>query len=214
MEQSKTLAVSVSAKEFVTYQCSQCGHCCRRIEGCVMVESLDAYRMAKHLREQHCGVSSTDDVLLQYCEPTPLTDEGYPIYTLKTVGAEAACVFLQGNQCSIYAARPRTCRLYPFSAGPGERGRDFEYCLCFDDNQQYHFNGGKVLVKDWLYRNFPREDKEFLKQQYRIIPEIGKLMRRIPEELRRASVFKVLFYHYYSVDLDQPFLLPIFGGAR
>ena len=84
MEQSKTLAVSVSAKEFVTYQCSQCGHCCRHIEGCVMVESLDAYRMAKHLREQHCGVSSTDDVLLQYCEPTPLTDEGYPIYTLKT----------------------------------------------------------------------------------------------------------------------------------
>lgn len=118
MEQSKTLAVSVSAKEFVTYQCSQCGHCCRRIEGCVMVESLDAYRMAKHLREQHCGVRSTDDVLLQYCEPTPLTDEGYPIYTLKTVGAEASCVFLQGNHCSIYATRPRTCRLYPFSAGP------------------------------------------------------------------------------------------------
>lgn len=206
MEQSKTLAVSVSAKEFVTYQCSQCGHCCRHIEGCVMVESLDAYRMAKYLREQHSGVSSTDDVLLQYCEPTPLTDEGYPIYTLKTVGAEASCVFLQGNQCSIYAARPRTCRLYPFSAGPGERGRDFEYCLCFDDNQQYHFNSGKVLVKDWLCRNFPREDKEFLKLQYRIIPEIGKLMRHIPEELRRASVFKVLFYHYYNFDLDQPFL--------
>lgn len=206
MEQSKTLAVSVSAKEFVTYQCSQCGHCCRHIEGCVMVESLDAYRMAKHLREQHCGVSSTDDVLLQYCEPTPLTAEGYPIYTLKTVGAEAACVFLRGNQCSIYAARPRTCRLYPFSAGPGERGRDFEYCLCFDDNQHYHFNSGKVLVKDWLYHNFSREDKEFLKQQYLAIPEIGKLMRRIPEELRRASVFKVLFYHYYNFDLDQPFL--------
>ena len=32
------------------------------------------------------------------------------------------------------------------------------------------------------------------------------LMRRIPEELRRASVFKILFYHYYNFDLDQPFL--------
>ena len=31
-------------------------------------------------------------------------------------------------------------------------------------------------------------------------------MRRIPEELRRASVFKILFYHYYNFDLDQPFL--------
>ena len=206
MEQSKTLAVSVRTKEFVTYQCSWCGHCCRHIENCVMVESLDAYRMAKHLREQHYGVSSTDDVLLQYCEPTPLTDEGYPIYVLKTAGAEASCVFLQENQCSIYAARPRTCRLYPFSVGPGERGRDFEYCLCFDDNQQYHFSNGKVLVKDWLYRNFSREDKEFLKQQYQAIPEIGRLMRRIPEGMHQAAVFKVLFYHYYHFDLDQPFL--------
>ena len=45
-EQSKTLAVSVRAKEFVSYHCSCCGHCCRHIENCVMVESLDAYRMA------------------------------------------------------------------------------------------------------------------------------------------------------------------------
>lgn len=148
-DQSKTLAVSVRAKEFVSYHCSCCGHCCRHIENCVMVESLDAYRMAKHLRNQHCGISSTDDVLLRYCEPMPLTDEGYPIYVLKTVGADATCIFLRENQCSIYAARPRTCRLYPFSVGPGERGRDFEYCLCFDDNQQHHFNSRKVLLFAW-----------------------------------------------------------------
>ena len=95
-DQSKTLAVSVRAKEFVSYHCSCCGHCCRHIENCVMVESLDAYRMAKHLRNQHCGISSTDDVLLRYCEPMPLTDEGYPIYVLKTVGADATCIFLRG----------------------------------------------------------------------------------------------------------------------
>jgi len=90
--------------------------------------------------------------------------------------------------------------------GPGERGRDFEYCLCFDDNQQHHFNSGKVLVKDWLYHNFPKEDKEFLKQQYLVIPEIGRLMHRMPEEMRQAAVFKILFYHYYHFELDQPFL--------
>ena len=187
-EQSKTLAVSVRAKEFVSYHCSCCGHCCRHIKNCVMVESLDAYRMAKHLCKQHCDISSTDDVLLRYCEPMPLTDEGYPIYVLKTAGSDAACIFLHENQCSIYAARPRTCRLYPFSVGPGERGRDFE------------------LVKDWLYHNFPKEEKEFLKQQYLVIPEIGRLMRRIPEEMRQAAVFKILFYHYYHFELDQPFL--------
>lgn len=124
---------------------------------------------------------------------------------LKTVGTDATCIFLRENSAATMR-RPRTCRLYPFSVGPGERGRDFEYCLCFDDNQQHHFNGGKVLVKDWLYHNFPKEDKEFLKQQYLVIPEIGRLMHRMSEEMRQAAVFKILFYHYYHFELDQPFL--------
>lgn len=206
MEQSKTEAVLVRPKESVTYRCSQCGHCCRHIEGCVMVDSLDAYRLANFLRAQHNGVSCMDDVLAQYCEPIPLTEEGYPIFTLKTIGGEATCIFLQENRCSIYTARPRTCRLYPFSVGPGARGKDFEYCLCFDDNRQYHFNTGRVSVKDWLYHNFPKEEKEFLKRSYQVIPGIGKLMRSISEELRREAVFKVLFYYYDYFDLDQPFL--------
>lgn len=164
-----------------------------------MVESLDAYRMAKYLREQHYGVSSTDDVLLQYCEPTPLTDEGYPIYTLKTVGAEASCVFLQGSQCSIYAARPRTCRLYPFSAGPGERGRDFEYCLCFDDNQQYHFNGGKVLVKDWLYGEYePSVFKEQDKKQQVLNHTVSAAETALRGELSKTPAALAAFEVYQT----------------
>lgn len=62
------------------------------------------------------------------------------------------------------------------------------------------------MVKDWLYHNFSKEDKEFLKQQYLVIPEIGRLMHRMPEEMRQAAVFKILFYHYYHFELDQPFL--------
>jgi len=206
MDKQETMAVLVHTKDVVNYQCRKCGQCCRHIENSVMVESLDAYRLAKYLRDRDPSISTIDEMLARYCEPMPLTDTCFPIFTLKTTGPDDSCIFLKNGLCSIYEARPRTCRLYPFSVGPGERGHDFEYCLCFDDNQQYHFNSGKVLVKDWLYHNFPREDKEFLKQQYRAIPEIGKLMRRIPEELRRASVFKVLFYHYYNFDLDQPFL--------
>ena len=62
----KPFAVSVMSKGVsLSYHCSCCGHCCRHIENCVMVESLDAYRMAKLTwYNQHCGISSTDDVLL------------------------------------------------------------------------------------------------------------------------------------------------------
>ena len=32
----------VRPKDQFTFSCRQCGACCRNIEGCVMVESLDA----------------------------------------------------------------------------------------------------------------------------------------------------------------------------
>ena len=39
----------VRPKDQFTFSCRQCGACCRNIEGCVMVESLDAYRLARYL---------------------------------------------------------------------------------------------------------------------------------------------------------------------
>lgn len=201
-----SMLVSVHAKDCVDYQCRRCGQCCRHIKDAVMVESMDAYRLANYLRGCDPNICTIDDVLTRYCKPMPLTQECFPIFMLKTTGPDDSCIFLKDGLCSIYEARPRTCRLYPFSVGPGERGRDFEYCLCFDHNQQYHFNGGKVSVKDWFYRNFPRMEKEYLKQEYAAITEIGKRMRSISPELCKQMTFQVLFYRYYNFDLDQPFL--------
>lgn len=199
MDDQKTMVVSVHAKDCVDYQCRRCGQCCRHIKDAVMVESMDAYRLANYLRGCDPNICTIDDVLTRYCEPMPLTQECFPIFMLKTTGPDDSCIFLKDGLCSIYEARPRTCRLYPFSVGPGERGRDFEYCLCFDHNQQYHFNGGKVSVKDWFYRNFPRMEKEYLKQEYAAITEIGKRMRSISPELCKQMTFQVLFYRYYSI---------------
>ena len=38
----------VRPKDQFPFSCRQCGACCRNIEGCVMVESLDAYRLARY----------------------------------------------------------------------------------------------------------------------------------------------------------------------
>ena len=129
MDDQKTIVVSVHAKDCVDYQCRMCGQCCRHIKDSLMVESLDAYRLANYLRGCDPNICTIDDVLTRYCEPMPLTQECFPIFMLKTTGPDDSCIFLKDGLCSIYEARPRTCRLYPFSVGPGERGRDFEYCL-------------------------------------------------------------------------------------
>ena len=204
MDDQKTIVVSVHAKDCVDYQCRRCGQCCRHIKDSLMVESLDAYRLANYLRGCEPNICTIDEVLSQYCEPMPLANDCFPIFVLKTTGTDDSCIFLKGGLCSIYDARPRTCRLYPFSVGPGERGRDFEYCLCLDRHRS-HFTGSRVSVKDWLYQNFKREDKEYVKREYEIATELGKLMRAIDPAMRQGIVFKVLYYRYYNFDLDQPF---------
>ena len=155
----------VRPKDQFTFSCRQCGECCRNIEGCVMVESLDAYRLARYLRAKGEPIEGIEDFLFRYCEPEPLTEEGFPIYMLKTKAPNSSCIFLTDGRCSVYPARTRTCRIYPLTVGPGERGRDFEYCLCLDRHQS-HFTGSRVSVKDWLYQNFKREDKEYVKREY------------------------------------------------
>lgn len=194
----------VRPKDQFTFSCRQCGACCRNIEGCVMVESLDAYCLARYLRAKGEPIEGIEDFLFRYCEPEPLTEEGFPIYMLKTKVPNGSCIFLTDGRCSVYPARTRTCRIYPLTVGPGERGRDFEYCLCLDRHQS-HFTGSRVSVKDWLYQNFKREDKEYVKREYEIATELGKLMRAIDPTMRQGIVFKVLYYRYYNFDLDQPF---------
>ena len=49
------------------------------------------------------------------------------------------------------------------------------------------------------------EDKDYVKREYEIATELGKLMRAIDPAMRQGIVFKVLYYRYYNFDLDQPF---------
>ena len=64
---------SVRPKDQFTFSCRQCGACCRNIEGCVMVESLDAYRLARYLRAKGEPIEGIEDFLFRYCDPEPLT---------------------------------------------------------------------------------------------------------------------------------------------
>ena len=85
--------------------CTACANCCRLAT--VKVTERDAQKLAKLLGVP-LGRFWTD-----YTETSP--EEG-PI--LKR--AAAGCVFLEGNFCSVYDARPQTCVYFPhLTRGPG-----------------------------------------------------------------------------------------------
>ena len=197
-----TLTKSLSLKDQVSFQCRLCGDCCRGLEGQLMLEPPDAYRLGRHLRASG-AVAEIEDVYAKYAHVSMLA-EGIPIFLMNTVGADHACVFLKERRCTIYRARPRVCRLYPFSAFPGGSGEKFRYAQCVDSNAA-HFSAGTVCVQDWMWRNFSNEDRAFLEKEAGYTAELGRLLRGASSEKRREWLFPLLLYRYYNYDLERPF---------
>lgn len=78
--------------------CSACANCCR--VATVQVMERDAERLARHL-----GIGVAEFVRNYTIESE---EEGR---ILRRV--ESGCVFLAGNSCQVYEARPDVCRRFP-----------------------------------------------------------------------------------------------------
>ena len=98
---------------------------------CRNLNCTDVFSIQKGIEEEsrHTGrkgvsLAEIEDVYTKYAHVSILA-EGIPIFLMNTVGADHACVFLKERRCTIYPARPRVCRLYPFSAFPGGSGEKF-----------------------------------------------------------------------------------------
>jgi Fe-S-cluster containining protein len=79
--------------------CTQCANCCR--VATAKVSGRDIERLARYLR------ISPADFIAQYTAESE--DEG----TILRRTDEAGCVFLDGNECTVYDARPETCQRFP-----------------------------------------------------------------------------------------------------
>lgn len=84
------------------FECTGCGECCRAGQGqaWVYVTLEERRRLAAHL-----GLA-TSAFTRRYCEKT------HGFFHLR--GPAADCLFLDGNRCTVYAARPGQCRTFPF----------------------------------------------------------------------------------------------------
>ena len=86
----------------LAFSCHQCNNCCRGVQpGFVYVSPRQIERIAKHLeldvrtfKKRFVTTDENDEVVL-------------------TLGPEGDCVFWRDG-CTIYPARPRQCRTFPF----------------------------------------------------------------------------------------------------
>ena len=193
----------VATHDRIPFHCICCGECCRHVRQSVPVESLDAFRLARFLRETDEEIICIDDFIERYTELALMDECGYFMLMLKVAGADDACIFLKENRCAVHAAKPRTCRIYPFVAGIGDDGRP-EYLVSRE--KTHHFKGPSIHIKTWMKRRFTEEDQTFLQMDLGSSLDIARLMRRVPETHRQQAMFLFWRYKYSDFDLDQPFL--------
>lgn len=199
---NKMIPVSLSDK--FMFRCRQCGNCCRNVKASVPLESLDAFRLAKYLRDNGSeNIKCIDDVLTIYASPVLLHESGYTVFLLNTVDNDDSCVFLKDNKCTIHDAKPRACRTYPISVGTDGHGVYEQYLSV---EQTHHFKGPQFSAKKWIRKQFSNQEREFLNVDIGFAKEISQLLEKIPLQEKTQAMFKFLIYKYLNYNLDKSFI--------
>lgn len=188
----------VKLSDQVRFRCKRCGECCRHVAQTVVIEPIDAYNMSKYLKLEISKFYET------YTKMYLLENTVFPVFTLKTIGSDDACIFLKGNRCSIQESKPKTCRLYPFWVYTSENGFVYNYTT----ERSHHPNGSLVNVKDWMRDYFRDDEKEALNAEQLLLPRIARILNALkPYSISdwEFILSKTLKYRHFAYDLTKPF---------
>ncbi|MDX8430351.1 MAG: YkgJ family cysteine cluster protein [Candidatus Algichlamydia australiensis] len=106
------------------FKCTECGGCCTGSPGYVWLEEKDIEALISYLK------ISRSAFLRRYTRQV-----GKRISLLED-STTFDCVFLKENRCTVYAARPKQCRTFPFWPSLLRSKKDWEsarsYCEGID----------------------------------------------------------------------------------
>ncbi|MCH9621603.1 MAG: hypothetical protein S4CHLAM20_10270 [Chlamydiia bacterium] len=116
------------------FKCTGCGACCTGSPGYVWLEDQDIENLKRHLK------MTKEELIKKYCRQ--IGDKISLIEDSKTYD----CIFLKENKCSLYGARPKQCRVYPFWNDVMKNKKTW-------DNEANHCEGinhkeGKLFTKE------------------------------------------------------------------
>jgi len=193
-----TICEEIKAGDTFRFECKGCGECCRDIKDKVMVESLDLFRIAKHMK------LDVPEVANKYTEAVMLT-WGVPVLVLKTKLVGDVCCFLKSGKCSIQQAKPRTCRLYPLSIGPDDKF--IKSMLIFKSSERaFHYTGTEHIVGEWVSDNMDGEAYNYVYTEYQLLKELGEILGRIPKYKEPEVSQQMILYRYILFETDQDFM--------
>ena len=131
------------------FACDKRGNCCRnRDENPILLSVYDVFKLRQHL-----GVSGRE-FAEKYGQTLLGGQSDIPIMILRNIWIEneedrSHCVFLKGNECSVYKSRPHVCRMYPVGRATDPESNSYFFLTNTDGCCQS--GCGKVhTIESWL----------------------------------------------------------------
>jgi Fe-S-cluster containining protein len=122
------------------FRCKACGKCCKNRKD-IIFTPYDVYRLARFLGR------TPQEIIERYCEIYEGEHTYMPVVWLKPVPPYDACPFLRGKKCSVHAAKPCVCRVFPLMRAYTVTG-EAQYYL----TDSCHSEGAaQIKVKDWIW---------------------------------------------------------------
>lgn len=195
----------IDIDEEFDFQCSLCGECCREVKESVGLESLDIFRIFQYFSRNN-PLKAIEEILVEYATLVPITDFGFPVFFLNTIGVRDECIFLKSGRCSIQEAKPKTCRVYPLSVIPNDTINSFDLYLI--SQKPHHLKHNKILVSEWMDKNFTSEDQEFTLRDSEVIMELGGLMSKLQNKgvYVQHWLYPFIYYKYLNYQTNLPFM--------
>lgn len=123
------------------HDCTGCSACCQGMGTSIVLDPLDVYRIARHLKK------GAAELLGGPLELSVV--DGIVLPNLRMGGPHERCAFLdEHGRCSIHPSRPGICRLFPLGRYYEEETRSFQYFLQVHECRKQ--NRTKVKVRNWI----------------------------------------------------------------
>ncbi len=167
-------------------ECAGCSSCCHDMGSSIVLDPYDVYRLTK-------ASGWSFGQMLEHCLELNVVD-GVILPNLKMDEEKNQCTFLnEEGTCSIHAARPGICRLFPL--GRIYENGSFQYFLQIHECKKE--NRTKMKISKWLDTPQLKLYEDFICQWHYYLKEIQDKVVQGMEEERIKQVSMNILNEFY-----------------
>ena len=190
---------ALSLEDTFQFRCRQCGECCKHRED-ILISPYDLFRMTRRLRMRPV------DFVDRYCMTYIGQNSRLPVVIFKAVGEEQVCPMIRDNRCSVHAAKPTVCALYPLGRAVRVESDGAPEVFYFLNGSTCGAEDETHTVREWLSEFDLQNSTTWFLAWQKAISKLSpslKTMEKLlpPRELSMlyAITFKALYLDYADV---------------